>query len=93
MKVIIIGGVAGGASIAARLRRLDEKTVYPAEVVVLGIGVRPENWLARTPDSRSVSAAEFGYMSTCARETRILLQHGFKAHNPAGGMLSHAMQE
>ena len=25
MKVIIIGGVAGGASAAARLRRLDEK--------------------------------------------------------------------
>ena len=25
MKVIIIGGVAGGASCAARLRRLDEK--------------------------------------------------------------------
>ena len=31
MKVIIIGGVAGGASAAARLRRLDEKmeiTIY-----------------------------------------------------------------
>ena len=26
MKVIIVGGVAGGASCAARLRRLDEKT-------------------------------------------------------------------
>ncbi|MGV3526485.1 MAG: FAD-dependent oxidoreductase [Candidatus Sericytochromatia bacterium] len=31
MKVIIVGGVAGGASCAARLRRLDEK----AEIVVL----------------------------------------------------------
>ena len=30
MKVIIIGGVAGGASAAARLRRLDEK----AEIIV-----------------------------------------------------------
>ena len=30
MKVIIVGGVAGGASAAARLRRLDEK----AEIVV-----------------------------------------------------------
>ncbi len=31
MKVIIIGGVAGGASAAARLRRLDENaeiTIY-----------------------------------------------------------------
>ena len=27
MKVIIVGGVAGGASCAARLRRLDETTV------------------------------------------------------------------
>ena len=26
MKVIIIGGVAGGASVAARFRRLDEKS-------------------------------------------------------------------
>ena len=26
MKVVIVGGVAGGASCAARLRRLDEKS-------------------------------------------------------------------
>ncbi|NLP46426.1 MAG: NAD(P)-binding protein, partial [Epulopiscium sp.] len=26
MKVLIVGGVAGGASAAARLRRLDEKS-------------------------------------------------------------------
>ena len=31
MKVLIIGGVAGGASAAARLRRLDED----AEIVIL----------------------------------------------------------
>ena len=31
MKIVIIGGVAGGASAAARLRRLDER----AEIVVL----------------------------------------------------------
>ena len=31
MKVIIIGGVAGGATAAARLRRLDEK----AEIILL----------------------------------------------------------
>ena len=30
MKVIIVGGVAGGASCAARLRRLDEK----AEIIM-----------------------------------------------------------
>jgi NADPH-dependent 2,4-dienoyl-CoA reductase/sulfur reductase-like enzyme len=31
MKVIIVGGVAGGASCAARLRRLDEE----AEIVMV----------------------------------------------------------
>ena len=31
MKVLIIGGVAGGATAAARLRRLDEK----AEIIIL----------------------------------------------------------
>jgi len=30
MKVIIVGGVAGGASCAARLRRMDEEVeIYP----------------------------------------------------------------
>ena len=31
MKVVIIGGVAGGATAAARLRRLDER----AEIIIL----------------------------------------------------------
>ena len=31
MKIVIVGGVAGGATAAARLRRLDEN----AEIVVL----------------------------------------------------------
>ena len=34
MKVIIVGGVAGGASAAARLRRLDEK----AQIILLEKG-------------------------------------------------------
>lgn len=34
MKTLIVGGVAGGASCAARLRRLDEK----AEIVILERG-------------------------------------------------------
>ncbi len=34
MKVVIIGGVAGGATTAARLRRLDER----AEIVILERG-------------------------------------------------------
>ena len=28
MKYLIIGGVAGGATVAARLRRMDEKAEY-----------------------------------------------------------------
>ena len=32
MKVVVVGGVAGGMSAAARLRRLDEQ----ADIVVLG---------------------------------------------------------
>lgn len=34
MKTVIIGGVAGGASAAARLRRLDEQ----AEIIILERG-------------------------------------------------------
>ena len=34
MKVVIVGGVAGGASAAARIRRLDEQ----AEIIVLERG-------------------------------------------------------
>lgn len=34
MKVLIVGGVAGGASAAARLRRLDEK----AEIIMFERG-------------------------------------------------------
>ena len=34
MKIIIIGGVAGGATAAARLRRMDEK----AEIILLEKG-------------------------------------------------------
>ena len=33
MKVVIVGGVAGGASAAARIRRLDEN----AEIIVFAI--------------------------------------------------------
>ena len=28
-KIVIVGGVAGGATAAARLRRLDELTIFP----------------------------------------------------------------
>ena len=42
MKVIIVGAVAGGASCAARLRRLDEH----AEILMVALGVRPDTTLA-----------------------------------------------
>ena len=65
MKIVIVGGVAGGASAAARLRRLDEK----AEIIILERGgyisfancglpyyiggeiQRKENLLLQTPQS------------------------------------------
>jgi NADPH-dependent 2,4-dienoyl-CoA reductase/sulfur reductase-like enzyme len=42
MKVVIVGGVAGGASCAARLRRLDEK----AEIIMVNADVisMPDKW-------------------------------------------------
>lgn len=35
MKYVIIGGVAGGASTATRLRRLDETAVYHIDLAIL----------------------------------------------------------
>ena len=49
MKVVIIGGVAGGATAAARIRRLDEK----AEIVVFE---RSGLFLTPTADFRITSA-------------------------------------
>jgi len=47
MKVVIIGGVAAGASAAARLRRLDES----AEIVLLEKGKVVNKWSANNlPD-------------------------------------------
>ena len=39
MKYLIVGGVAGGASTAARLRRLDES----AEIIMFERGLSVEN--------------------------------------------------
>ena len=43
MKYLIIGGVAGGATVAARLRRMDEK----AEIILFERGkyVSYANWI------------------------------------------------
>ena len=45
MKVVIIGGVAGGATAAARIRRLDEK----AEIVVFERSASSERINASAP--------------------------------------------
>jgi len=44
MKTIIVGGVAGGASCAARLRRLDES----AEIIMLERGPYIRKLIARS---------------------------------------------
>ena len=44
--------------------------VYPADLVVLGIGVRPENGWRKRPGSRSASAAGFASMIRCTPATR-----------------------
>ena len=51
MKVIIVGGVAGGASCAARLRRLDEN----AEILMVERGTRTSR--TRTAGCRTLSGA------------------------------------
>ena len=47
MKVVIVGGVAGGATAAARIRRLDEidpgKPVYVICRAGLGVILQPES--------------------------------------------------
>ena len=53
MKVIIVGGVAGGATAAARIRRLDEH----AEITVFerSFFISTLIWLARLPMIATVS--------------------------------------
>ena len=54
MKIVIVGGVAGGASAAARLRRLDEK----AEIIIEGSDEFCE-MISRTAEiAREMRAAE-----------------------------------
>jgi rhodanese-related sulfurtransferase len=99
MKVIIVGGVAGGASCAARFRRLDEKADYDLEESELCYAPPmearkiplPEHRLrlGDLPRDREIliicRSAQRAYMAT-----RILLQNGFKARNISGGMLSRS---
>jgi rhodanese-related sulfurtransferase len=93
MKVIIVGGVAGGASCAARLRRLDEKAEIAVESVPGALNIplpQLRSRLGELPRDREIHvicrSAQRAYYAT-----RILVQNGFKAKNIAGGMLSRAM--
>ena len=56
MKVIIVGGVAGGASCAARLRRLDEN----AEIIMV----------ERGPDVSSANRGLPDYVGHVSHESR-----------------------
>ena len=80
MKVVIVGGVAGGASCAARLRRLDEK----AEILMVERGPYvsyancglPVPHLGRHPEGVEPAGRERADLprassgSTCARTAR-----------------------
>ena len=54
---------------------------YPADVVILALGVRPDTTLAKMAG-----------LAVCQRGG-ILLQNGFKARNLAGNMLSRSQVE
>lgn len=56
MKLVVIGGVAGGASVAARLRRLDEK----AEIIILEKGAHPSFSNCSLPNYLSRDVANSG---------------------------------
>jgi len=85
MKVIIVGGVAGGASCAARLRRLDEN----AEILMVERGPYVSYANCGLPyHVGGVIKEESSLLERAYAATRILLQNGFKAKNLSGGMLS-----
>jgi NADPH-dependent 2,4-dienoyl-CoA reductase/sulfur reductase-like enzyme len=81
MKVIIVGGVAGGASCAARLRRLDEK----AEILMVERGPYVSYANCGLPYHVGGVIGQRAYIAT-----RMLLQKGVKAKTVSGGMLSLA---
>ena len=88
MKVIIVGGVAGGASCAARLRRLDEN----AEIVMVERAVniplgQLRARLDELPRDKTIQVlCRSGQRAYYA--TRMLMQQGFDARIVSGGMLS-----
>lgn len=64
MKVLIVGGVAGGASCAARLRRVDES----AEIVLLERGPYASYANCRLPyHIEDVIEAETALLVACAQ--------------------------
>jgi NADPH-dependent 2,4-dienoyl-CoA reductase/sulfur reductase-like enzyme len=105
MKVIIVGGVAGGASCAARLRRLDEK----AEILMVergpyvsyancglpyhisGVIEKESSRLGELPRDREIHVI-CRSAQRAYYATRILAQNGFKAKNISGGTPSRAMR-
>ena len=59
MKVVIVGGVAGGATAAARIRRLDEQ----AEIVVFErSGLLAAQGSSPTPQFKSINSSAFNFL-------------------------------
>lgn len=54
MKVVIVGGSAGGVSASVRLRRLDERT----EILLLGRGMDLARDCRSLPDHRTWRSAQ-----------------------------------
>ena len=96
MRVIIVGGVAGGASCAARLRRLDEK----ADILMVERGPYVSYPNCGLPDdiggvsekeSSLLVADAATFREQFAIDARTRVQNGFDARNLSGGMLSRSI--
>ena len=83
MKVIIVGGVAGGASCAPRLRRLDEKT----EILLVECGpyVSYANWVLPNNADGTVTTEAYDKRSGMAAYTGCQRSDSWRAQHPAAG--------
>ena len=91
MKTVIIGGVAGGASAAARLRRLDER----AEIVILERGsfISYANWglpyyVGGTIENRSALTLQTPESFTRRFNVDVRVRHEAVGIDPAGKIVT-----
>lgn len=85
MKVVIIGGVAGGATAAARIRRLDEKAQILVFEGFINIPVDElrDRLLELDKNKKVYIICQSGLRSYIAY--RILTQEGYDCRNFSGG--------